>query len=62
MAPRGNVKKPKASEVELQPDAWQRFERAVGAVAKSKPQHKTKTTQVKKKSKPKAGGKRALSR
>jgi hypothetical protein len=26
--------------VELQPDAWQRFERAVDVVAKSPPQHR----------------------
>jgi hypothetical protein len=34
-APRGN-------DVELHPDAWQRFERAVGVVAKSPPQHREK--------------------
>jgi hypothetical protein len=27
--------------VELEPDAWQRFERAVDVVAKSPPQHRT---------------------
>jgi hypothetical protein len=30
----------KAKEVELEPDAWQRFERAVTVVAKSPPQHR----------------------
>jgi len=29
-----------SSEVELQPDAWERFERAVKTVAKSPPQHR----------------------
>ena len=27
-------------EIELKPDAWARFERAVGVVAKSPPQHR----------------------
>jgi hypothetical protein len=30
----------KTRDVELYPDAWQRFERAAGAVAKSPPQHR----------------------
>jgi hypothetical protein len=30
---------PKKREIELQPDAWERFERAVAVVAKSPPQH-----------------------
>jgi hypothetical protein len=30
------------SEIELEPDAWQRFERAVTVVAKSPPQHRVK--------------------
>jgi hypothetical protein len=30
------------TEVELHPDAWARFERAVDIVAKSPPQHRTK--------------------
>jgi hypothetical protein len=34
------TKKPDAKEVELHPDAWQRFERAAGVVAKSPPQHR----------------------
>jgi hypothetical protein len=36
----GNPKKPEKPEVELEPDAWQRFERAVDVVAKSPPQHR----------------------
>jgi hypothetical protein len=40
-------------EIELHPDAWQRFERAAGVVAKSPPQHrlakKAKKTKAKKK-------------
>jgi hypothetical protein len=39
-------------ELELEPDAWQRFERAVKVVAKSPPQHRTKA-KAKKKAKPK---------
>jgi len=35
-------RKQKSSEIELEPDAWERFERAVKVVAKSPPQHKTK--------------------
>lgn len=27
-------------EIELHPDAWERFERAAGAVSKSPPQHR----------------------
>jgi hypothetical protein len=30
----------KKAELELKPDAWTRFERAVDVVAKSPPQHK----------------------
>jgi len=42
-------------EIELHPDAWERFERAAGVVAKSPPQHRVakKKTAVKKKAKPK---------
>jgi hypothetical protein len=32
--------KPKTNELELETDAWQRFERAVDVVAKSPPQHR----------------------
>lgn len=38
------------SEIELEPDAWRRFERAVDVVAKSPPQHRTKAAAKKKKS------------
>jgi hypothetical protein len=31
----------KKSEIELEPDAWQRFERAIDVVARSPPQHRT---------------------
>jgi hypothetical protein len=30
----------KSKDIELAPDAWQRFERAVDVVAKSPPQHR----------------------
>jgi hypothetical protein len=36
------TKKNEATEPELHPDAWARFERAVDVVAKSPPQHRTK--------------------
>jgi hypothetical protein len=39
------MKTPK--EIELEPDAWQRFERAVKVVAKSPPQHRTGKTKPK---------------
>jgi hypothetical protein len=43
--------------IELHPDAWKRFERAAGVVAKSPPQHrvakKKKTITRKRASKPK---------
>jgi len=42
-------------EIELYPDAWQRFERAAGVVAKSPPQHrvaKKKLAKKRRKSKP----------
>lgn len=32
----------KTEKLELQPDAWQRFERAVDVVTKSPPQHRGK--------------------
>lgn len=35
-------------EIELQPDAWRRFERAVDVVAKSPPQHRTKKSKLRK--------------
>jgi len=32
--------KPTEDEIELEPDAWERFEKAVHAVAKAGPQHR----------------------
>jgi hypothetical protein len=32
--------KTKMSDIELHPDAWERFERAAGVVAKAPPQHR----------------------
>jgi hypothetical protein len=34
------AKSASTKEIELHPDAWQRFERAAGVVAKSPPQHR----------------------
>ncbi len=44
-------------EIELHPDAWERFERAAGVVAKSPPQHRVakKKTAKKPNSKKKGG-------
>jgi hypothetical protein len=39
-------------EIELHPDAWQRFERAAGVVAKSPPQHRVAKPKSKQASKP----------
>jgi hypothetical protein len=36
--------KKKSTDIEFEPDAWERFERAVKIVAKSPPQHRTKKT------------------
>jgi hypothetical protein len=43
------------NKLELHPDAWERFERAAGAVAKSPPQHRVakKKMTAKQKAKPK---------
>jgi hypothetical protein len=38
-----------AQSIELHPDAWQRFERAAGVVAKSAPQHRVAKKKKKKK-------------
>jgi hypothetical protein len=47
-------KKPERKvEIELQPDAWERFERAAGVVAKSPPQHRVAKKKVVKKRKSK---------
>ena len=35
--------KPKLAKEDVRPDAWERFERAVNAAAKSGPKHRTKT-------------------
>jgi hypothetical protein len=43
----------KASDIELHPDAWERFERAVDVVAKSPPQHRAAKKKAAKKNKPK---------
>jgi hypothetical protein len=47
--------KVKEGELEFHPDAWKRFERAAGVVAKSPPQHrvakKKKTATMKRRSK-----------
>jgi hypothetical protein len=44
---------PKKKELEFEPDAWPRFERAVDVVAKSPPQHRMKKKKLKaKKRKP----------
>jgi len=42
--------KPKDEEIELLPDAWERFERAAGVVAKSPPQHRKAKKEVTEKS------------
>jgi hypothetical protein len=42
-----------SKDIELHPEGWQRFERAVDVVAKSPPQHRTKPN-----AKKKAGAKR----
>jgi hypothetical protein len=49
--------KTKTREIELEPDAWERFERAVSVVAKSPPQHRVKA-KVKKRKSP-AGSKKS---
>jgi hypothetical protein len=41
------AKSDQKKEIELHPDAWQRFERAANVVAKSPPQHRA--TKVKRK-------------
>jgi len=46
-------------ELEFHPNAWERFERAVGVVAKSPPQHRV--AKKKKKAPPKRGRKTQFS-
>jgi hypothetical protein len=43
------AKSDQKKELELHPDAWSRFTRAVDVVAKSPPQHRTKTSNAKRK-------------
>ena len=43
-----------ASKIELEPDAWSRFERAVDVVVKSPPQHRVKP-KAKQKPSPRVG-------
>jgi hypothetical protein len=56
-------RKSKEKESDLEPDAWQPFERAVDVVAKSPPQHRIKKKKAPKRrvssSKPKSGVRRA---
>jgi hypothetical protein len=47
-------KSPSNEKIELAPDAWARFERAVDVVAKSPPQHRTKFGKLRAKPKKKA--------
>lgn len=48
--------KPKSEpEIELRPDGWERFERAVGAAAASGPKHRDAPKPVSKKAKKKPG-------
>jgi hypothetical protein len=48
------AKSTKEQKIELEPDAWQRFERAVDVVAKSPPQHRVvKKKKAKRKASPK---------
>src|SRR5215471_13731663 len=42
------AKEPRQTEIELLPDAWARFERAVDVVAKSPPQHRTTASKPRK--------------
>lgn len=42
-------KSDQGKELELHPDAWKRFERAAGVVAKSPPQHRVKPKKSKRK-------------
>lgn len=47
------AKSGQAKEIELHPDAWKRFERAAGVVAKSPPQHRVAKKKAVKKAKSK---------
>jgi hypothetical protein len=48
---------PKKNEIELYPDAMERFERAVTVVAKAPPQHRSQPAKKKKPPKAKKPGK-----
>jgi len=50
MAIKSKVKR-MGNDLEFQPDAWRRFERAVDVVAKSPPQHRIKKSKRAKKKK-----------
>jgi hypothetical protein len=47
-------------EIDLVPDAWERFERAVDVVAKSSPQHRSKPKDAKMAAQPKKPPKKKL--
>ena len=49
-------KSQKATGVELQPDAWPRFERFIRDIAKAGPQHRTAKPKEKRGRSPKRGG------
>jgi len=49
---------PKAKEIELHPDGWQRFERAMAVVVKAPPQHRVKAKPKPKRAKGKARNER----
>jgi hypothetical protein len=38
--PRGTKVEKRSSDIELRPDGWERFERAIGAAVKSGPKHR----------------------
>jgi hypothetical protein len=50
------AKTSKEKEIELEPDAWERFERALDVVAKSPPQHRVKKAKVGQKKRKTKGG------
>jgi hypothetical protein len=50
------AKSGQTKEIELHTDAWARFERAAGVVAKSPPQHRVKPKEKKSKKAPKKKG------
>lgn len=55
MKPKSKIQKP--NEIEVYPDAWERFEKAVDTVMRSPPQSKTKTAKARAPS-PARGGRR----